>query len=85
MRNIILILLFLCGMSFACSPFFTQDFCNEIDFWNIQSSKYNYKYFEIAQLVSQKKAEREQTVQMLIDKISKVLMNFYGIYNRRYL
>ena len=29
------------------------------------------KYFEIAQLVSQKKAEREQTVQMLIDKISK--------------
>lgn len=48
MRNIILILLFLYGMSFACSPFFTQDFCNEIDFWNIQSSKYNYKYFEIA-------------------------------------
>ena len=29
------------------------------------------KYFEIAQLVSQKKAEREQTVQILIDKISK--------------
>ena len=29
------------------------------------------KYFEIAQLVSQKKAEREQTVQLLIDKISK--------------
>ena len=29
------------------------------------------KYFEIAQLVSQKKVEREQTVQMLIDKISK--------------
>ena len=27
------------------------------------------KYFEIAQLVSQKKAEREQTVQMIIDKI----------------
>ena len=29
------------------------------------------KYFEIAQLVSQKKIEREQTVQMLIDKISQ--------------
>ena len=29
------------------------------------------KYFEIAQLVSQKKVEREQTVQMLMDKISK--------------
>lgn len=29
------------------------------------------KYFEIAQLVSQKKVEREQTVQLLIDKISK--------------
>ena len=29
------------------------------------------KYFEIAQLVSQTKAEREMTVQLLIDKISK--------------
>src|SRR5574344_2146683 len=29
------------------------------------------KYFEIAQLVSQTKAERESTVQLLIDKISK--------------
>ena len=29
------------------------------------------KYFEIAQLVSQKKAEREQTVNLLIEKISK--------------
>ena len=29
------------------------------------------KYYEIAQLVSQKKAEREQAVNMLIDKISK--------------
>ena len=29
------------------------------------------KYFEIAQLVSQTKAERETTVQLLIDKISK--------------
>ena len=29
------------------------------------------KYYEIAQLVSQKKAEREMTVKLLIDKISK--------------
>ena len=36
------------------------------------------KYFEIAQLVSQKKAEREQTVKMLIDKISKEV-NAVGI------
>jgi len=33
------------------------------------------KYFEIAQLVSQKKTEREQTVQLLIDKISKDVKN----------
>jgi len=33
------------------------------------------KYFEIAQLVSQKKVEREQTVQLLIDKISKDVKN----------
>ncbi|MBQ8168797.1 bifunctional (p)ppGpp synthetase/guanosine-3',5'-bis(diphosphate) 3'-pyrophosphohydrolase [bacterium] len=33
------------------------------------------KYFEIAQLVSQKKIEREQTVQLLIDKISKDVKN----------
>ncbi len=33
------------------------------------------KYFEIAQLVSQKKIEREQTVQMLIDKISQDVKN----------
>lgn len=29
------------------------------------------KYFEIAQLVSQTKAEREETVKLLIDKISQ--------------
>ena len=34
---------------------------------------YPEKYFEIAQLVSEKKAEREATVKMLIDKISKSL------------
>lgn len=31
------------------------------------------KYFEIAQLVAQKKAERDLTVQLLIDKISSIL------------
>src|SRR5574344_941687 len=31
------------------------------------------KYYEIAQLVSQKKVEREQTVQLLIDKITHTL------------
>ena len=31
------------------------------------------KYYEIAQLVSQKKAEREMTVKLLIDKISKAV------------
>lgn len=48
MQRIIGILLLLCGMSFACSPLLTSEFCNEIDYWNIQSSKYNYKYFEIS-------------------------------------
>lgn len=48
MQRIIGILLLLCGISFACSPLFTSEFCNEIDYWNIQSSKYNYKYFEIS-------------------------------------
>ena len=53
------------------------------------------KYFEIAQLVSQKKQEREQTVQMLIESISKTLKlnginaqiqgrakHYYSIYNK---
>lgn len=48
MQKIVGILLLLCGLSFACSPFFTRDFCTEIDFWNIQNSKYKYKYFEVS-------------------------------------
>ena len=53
------------------------------------------KYFEIAQLVSQKKAERELTVKLLIENISKNLKNngieaiiqgrakhYYSIYNK---
>lgn len=48
MQRIIRILLLLCGMSFACSPLLTSEFCKEIDYWNIQNSKYNYKYFEIS-------------------------------------
>ena len=53
------------------------------------------KYYEIAQLVSQKKAEREMTVKLLIDKISKDVKasginaeitgrakHYYSIYNK---
>ena len=53
------------------------------------------KYYEIAQLVSQKKAERESTVKLLIDKISKDVKasginaqitgrakHYYSIYNK---
>ena len=32
-------------MSFACSKFFTDDFCKEIDWWNTRTIKYSY--FEI--------------------------------------
>ena len=55
------------------------------------------KYYEIAQLVSQKKAEREMTVKLLIDKISKDVKasginaqitgrakHYYSIYNDLY-
>ena len=48
MRKIIGILLLLCGLTFACSPVFTSEFCQEIDFWNIQYSSYHYKYFDFS-------------------------------------
>jgi hypothetical protein len=46
MRKIILLLLFLYSFGCCCSPFFTTQFCQEIDFWNSNTVK--YKYFEIA-------------------------------------
>lgn len=45
MQKIIFLILFVCSMSFACSKFFMDDFCKEIDWWNTRTIKYSY--FEI--------------------------------------
>ena len=48
MKKLILFLLSFGVTSMACSPYFTTDFCKEIDFWNTYSSRYRYKYVEIS-------------------------------------
>lgn len=45
MRKFLISLLFVFGCTFACSPYFSSDFCQEIDYWNTRPIK--YKYVEI--------------------------------------
>ena len=46
MQKVLFLIIFLSGMSFACSEFFTSEFCKEIDWWNTRTVKYGYFEFE---------------------------------------